>query len=223
MTRREVLEAVKKALHTEAPTGATSSTKRTSPTIGVAVSKTLELGATNSTERTSLTGTMSSTDSTDSTDSIAPANLTDMVSSTAEQAPARQEIPWEYGKKTNIPDVLARFIERVIDYKATVRRAANSEEAAALVAEMLVQAKAASCVVPPGLDRQWYQQASEAGIHVCVDNPPLSKEALNNTAAVITAASVGIAETGTTALIRGGASFRCCRIPISALSAQTRS
>lgn len=107
---------------------------------------------------------------------------------------------WEFGKPTTMDDVVARFTERVIDYQATVERAGDAQQIAALVARFLREAGATSCVVPPNLDRQWHAQAELEGVTISVDDPPLSKEALNTTQAVITAAAVGIAETGTLVL-----------------------
>ncbi|MDR2036255.1 MAG: LUD domain-containing protein [Coriobacteriales bacterium] len=92
------------------------------------------------------------------------------------------------------------FCERARDYRATVKLAANDNEIAALVARFLQESRALSCVVPPGLDTQWYAPAELAGVRILCDDPPLSYEVLDGTAAVLTAAAVGIAATGTLAL-----------------------
>jgi len=96
--------------------------------------------------------------------------------------------------------MLELFIERVVDYKATVERAADDAEVTALVARFLKEAEAPSCVVPPALDGRWYAAAESAGVSILLDDPPLSKEVLDRTSAVITASAVGIAETGTVVL-----------------------
>jgi len=113
-------------------------------------------------------------------------------------------LDWQYGQDTGLAqDVLELFVERVEDYKAVVRRLASLEEVDAAVASCLEEAGARSLVVPPGLDASWYFSAEKAGVNVVVDEPPLSKQQLDETAAVLTAAAVAMAQTGTIALDHG--------------------
>jgi len=109
-------------------------------------------------------------------------------------------IPWEYGQPTAIDNVVDLFIDRVVDYKATVVRAEGDGDIGRLVAEGLKSKEAASVVVPKGVPEAWYSEAEKAGIEIRRDDPPLSHEDLNETSAVLTAACVGWAETGTIAL-----------------------
>ena len=97
-------------------------------------------------------------------------------------------------------DKLELFINRLTDYKATVARAANSSEVSTLVFRFLQEIKATSVVVPPGLDRAWLATTVASSTRVISDDPPLSKQVLNDTSAVITAATAAIAETGTLVL-----------------------
>ena len=97
-------------------------------------------------------------------------------------------------------DKVELFVERVTDYKAVVVRAAHDEEVATLVATFLHEALASSVVVPPGLAEKWCAKAKAEGVSVLCDDPPLSKETLDDTSAVITAAAAGIAQTGTIVL-----------------------
>jgi len=97
-------------------------------------------------------------------------------------------------------EMLELFIDRVVDYKATVERAADGTEVDTLVARFLKEAEATSCVVPAGLDEGWYAVAATGDVSFLVDDPPLGKDVLDTTSAVITAAAVGIAETGTVVL-----------------------
>ena len=97
-------------------------------------------------------------------------------------------------------DKLELFIDRLTDYKATVARAANNSEVSALVFRFLQEVGASSVVVPPGLDKNWIKTTVASSIRVQSDNTPLSKEILNETSAVVTAASAAIAETGTLVL-----------------------
>ena len=108
-------------------------------------------------------------------------------------------IPWTYGKPTAMPDILERFVEMTVDYKAVVRRvpAAGVPDA---VAEMLVAAGVGSAVLPAGLDGAWRAAIVGAGITVHDDDPQLSHQELNAIDAVITASAVSIAETGTIVL-----------------------
>ncbi len=108
-------------------------------------------------------------------------------------------IPWAYGRPTAMPDILERFVEMTVDYKAVVRRVppAGVPEA---IAEMLVAAKVGSAVLPSGLDAGWRAAIVAAGITVHEDAPPLSHKELNAIDAVVTASAVSIAETGTIVL-----------------------
>jgi len=97
-------------------------------------------------------------------------------------------------------DLVKLFTSRLIDYKATVAHADSAEEIAALVLWFLQKRKVTSVVVPPGLDKAWISAAETAGIQITADDPPLTKAVLDETGAVITAAAVAIAETGTIVL-----------------------
>ena len=108
-------------------------------------------------------------------------------------------IPWVYGRPTTMPDILERFVEMTVDYKAVVRRvpAAGVPDA---VAEMLVAAGVGSAALPAGLDEAWREAIVAAGITVHDDVPQLSHQELNAIDAVVTASAVSIAETGTIVL-----------------------
>ena len=108
-------------------------------------------------------------------------------------------IPWEYGRATAMPDILERFVEMTVDYKAVVRRvpAAGVPDA---IGEMLVTAGVGSAVLPAGLDEAWCAAIVAAGITIHRDEPQLSRQELNSIDAVITASAVSIAETGTIVL-----------------------
>ncbi len=86
--------------------------------------------------------------------------------------------------------VLARFVERVEDYRATVTRCRSAE-----VAEVLARAVAGrSVVVPPGLP--WPVPGS-------VDDTEQSAAELDAIDAVVSAAALGIAAAGTVVLDHG--------------------
>lgn len=108
-------------------------------------------------------------------------------------------IDWVYARPTPMADVLAQFVERTVDYKATVRRVPAGEVPAA-VADLLTDADVKSIVLPAGLDPAWRAAVADAGIAIHDDDPPLTREQLNVIDGVLTAAAVGIAETGTIVL-----------------------
>lgn len=107
-------------------------------------------------------------------------------------------VAWKYGQPVEIGDVLEVFIDRVVDYKATVVRSPAADVPAAIVkgaADIGID----SVVVPPGLDPKWVEALEGSGVRVVVDDMDhqLSNEELNELGGVVTAAAVGAAQTGT--------------------------
>lgn len=106
---------------------------------------------------------------------------------------------YEYGATTPLADVAATFVERVEDYRAVVERVAPDGIAAA-VAHAL--SRATRVVVPPGLPQEWLTALN--GVEVVTDDEgALSSDDLDHFDAVVTAAAVGIAVTGTIVLNHG--------------------
>lgn len=108
-------------------------------------------------------------------------------------------VEWPYGQPTPMPDVLTRFVEMCVDYKATVIRT-DEGSVGTRIAALLGEAGVTSVVLPPGLDQAWRQAIETAGIAVHDDEPQLSHQQLNQIDAVVTASAVSIAETGTIVL-----------------------
>lgn len=108
-------------------------------------------------------------------------------------------IAWEYGRPTAMPDVLTRFVEMCRDYKATVIRCGAAEVADQVVG-LLGGAGVRSVVLPAGVESSWREAVQAAGITVHDDEPALSRAELDAIDGVVTAAAVGIAETGTIVL-----------------------
>jgi L-lactate dehydrogenase complex protein LldG len=107
------------------------------------------------------------------------------------------DVPRDYRRTRAHPEgTVARFCERVADYRATVTRVPAAEVGAA-VAAALADVGATRVAVPPGLPLEWTQQAT--GVDFLGDSPasPLSVSDLDGVDAVLTGATVGIAETGT--------------------------
>ena len=90
--------------------------------------------------------------------------------------------------------LLDRFVERVEDYRATVRRCAPDELAAAVAEALGPLGDGARAVVPSGL---------EVPVPGAVSDDALTSYDLDGIEAVVTAARVGIAETGTIILDHG--------------------
>ncbi|QVT77973.1 Lactate utilization protein C [Nocardioides aquaticus] len=90
--------------------------------------------------------------------------------------------------------LLDRFVERVEDYKATVRRCAPDDLAATVAEALASLGEGARAVVPAGL---------EVDVPGAVSDDALTSYELDDVEAVVTAARVGIAETGTIVLDHG--------------------
>ena len=89
------------------------------------------------------------------------------------------------------------FVDRVVDYQATVVRA-TPDRVGAAVAGALENAGATSVVVPAGLDPAWTAELPD-GIPTVADEQLASTD-LDAIDAVVTASAVGIATTGTIVL-----------------------
>ncbi len=109
-------------------------------------------------------------------------------------------IDWEYGTGIEMDDVVGTFVQKVIDYSATVVRVKATEVPQAVVDGLRATGARMSAVVPAGLDPDWIYAIRAAGLEARVDEPQLSKETLNDTEAVVTAAAAGVADTGTIVL-----------------------
>jgi L-lactate dehydrogenase complex protein LldG len=95
-------------------------------------------------------------------------------------------------------DVVARFCERVSEYKATVTRV----DAADLAGTVSDLCRGRRIAVPPG------GPDVLRGVEVVVDDPPLSAHALDQLDGVMTGCALAIAETGTIVLDGGERSGR---------------
>ncbi len=113
-------------------------------------------------------------------------------------------IPRAYDRAStkSIHDTLSLFEERLRDYDTgvfSVRR----EELAQRAAELLIAANRRRIAIPVGLPSQWLAEAIE-----WIPDHELSFDALNGVDGVMTAATVGIAASGSIALQHGPAEGR---------------
>ncbi len=95
-----------------------------------------------------------------------------------------------------------RFVERVADYRATVRRTTPPELAATIAAAFGAHG-VRRVVIPTDLPAAWTADATAAGIALVSDVPPLTHAELDAVDAVVTGCSAAIAETGTIVLDAG--------------------
>jgi L-lactate dehydrogenase complex protein LldG len=107
-------------------------------------------------------------------------------------SPAPVTVPRDYRHSGDLPRdaVLDLFVDRLVDYKAAVRRCGADALRDTLVAA-LTERGAAAVVVPPGLPWELPGAVVDDG---------LSAAALDRLDGVVTACAVGVAETGTIVL-----------------------
>ncbi|MTB71219.1 lactate utilization protein C [Arsenicicoccus sp. MKL-02] len=126
------------------------------------------------------------------------AALADVPRSTPE---ADVPVAWEYARPTPVDDLLGRFVERVEDYRAVVERCAP-DDVGARVTAALQSHGVDTVVLPDGLDEGWRATIAGAGLSL-LEDADLTAAQLNAVDAVVTGASVGVAETGTIVLDHG--------------------
>jgi L-lactate dehydrogenase complex protein LldG len=109
-----------------------------------------------------------------------------------------------YEQQSNFSDEqkLHLFAERVNEYRA-VTEIIDEEETGVRIRTICSESGIKSLVVPGGIDEKWVSTL-DAGVRLLRDEPePLTKEALNNSDAVLTGAFLGVAQTGTIILNAG--------------------
>jgi L-lactate dehydrogenase complex protein LldG len=95
-------------------------------------------------------------------------------------------------------ETLDLFVERVADYRARVMRT-GSDGVPAAVAEALAEHRCESVVAPSGLESAWTSALNPA-VAVVAEADATTHAQLDSIDAVVTAAAVGIAVTGTIVL-----------------------
>ena len=97
--------------------------------------------------------------------------------------------------------LLELLVDRLVDYRALVRRATTAMVAATVVAA-LTERGARRIAVPDGILPQGLDRL-EPGIELVADDPPLTPAQLDKLDGVLTGCAVAIAETGTIVLDAG--------------------
>lgn len=123
-------------------------------------------------------------------------------------APAAPAVPRDHRTRGTMAPAerLARFAERVGDYRATVVTTDRAGLAAA-VAARLPTTPGARIVIPSDLPTDWLA-AAPVGLTVVTDDGAITPAELDRFDAVVTGAAVAIAETGTVVLDAGPAQGR---------------
>ncbi|GAA5522135.1 lactate utilization protein C [Aliifodinibius salicampi] len=102
-------------------------------------------------------------------------------------------------------EIVDLFVERVAEYKATVKRINESELQQVMDASFVAQ-KVENLVVPPGFPDDWLPNT----IHPQYDDPesPLSHDELDQSDGVVTTCALAVAQTGTIILDAGAGQGR---------------
>lgn len=115
-----------------------------------------------------------------------------------------EDVPVErsYREKDEAPreEIVARFAERTVEYKATVHRV-KEDDLSGAIADALKRRGVEKLVVPPKLPEEWVPP----GIMTLRDaaRPQLTNEELDESDGVLTGCASGIAQTGTIVLDSG--------------------
>jgi L-lactate dehydrogenase complex protein LldG len=104
------------------------------------------------------------------------------------------------GPEPEPAELLDLLVDRLVDYRALVRRG-PAAEVAAMIAAALQERRARRVVVPEGLPPHWLRPPT--GVEVVGDRPPLTAAALDELDGVLTGCAVAVAETGTIVLDAG--------------------
>jgi L-lactate dehydrogenase complex protein LldG len=120
--------------------------------------------------------------------------------------PAPPAVPRDYRGADHAPgldgeELLELLVERLLDYRALVRRSTTSLVAAAVLAALTERGArrvvVADGILPAGLDHL------EPGVELVGDHPPLTAQQLDQLDGVLTGCTVAVAETGTIVLDAG--------------------
>lgn len=111
-------------------------------------------------------------------------------------------IDWEFGKALATDNIVDDFVEKVLDYRATVVRVAPDRVLEAIV-DALASLGSERIVLPDGLSPSWVEGVTGTGLFVTGDDPTLTHAELNDVDTVITTCAVAMADSGTIALTHG--------------------
>lgn len=118
--------------------------------------------------------------------------------------PAEEDtpVPWSYGQPRALDDVIDQFEDRVVDYRAGFERCTAADLPVRVVAALRAHG-VSTTVLPAGLDEAVVDAVAHAGLTVDRDDPPLTRQQLDATGAVVTTCAAAAAETGTIMMDHG--------------------
>lgn len=117
--------------------------------------------------------------------------------------PDKDSLPGDYNQKSSLDEKerVQLFVERVNEYKADVEEI-SEESIGKKISDLCDKSGIKTLVVPSGLDEDWLAEICPE-IKLLSDDPPLTKEELNSSDAVLTSCFLGVAQTGTIILNAG--------------------
>ncbi|HEX6674983.1 MAG TPA: LUD domain-containing protein [Actinomycetes bacterium] len=119
----------------------------------------------------------------------------------APEAPRRDYRTADRAPGLAAEELLDLLVDRLVDYRALVRRCTPAE-VAGTVAAALAERGARRVVVPDGFPREWLAATGD-GVEPVGDDPPLAAAELDRLDGVLTTCALAIAETGTIVLDAG--------------------
>ncbi|GAA3558490.1 LUD domain-containing protein [Microlunatus spumicola] len=103
-------------------------------------------------------------------------------------------------RSSTTEELVELLVDRLVDYKARVRRS-TPDELATTIAAALAEQGARTVAVPPGVEQGWFEQTD---VDVRRDRPDegagLTVDTLDGLDGVVTACALAVAETGTIVL-----------------------
>ncbi|GAA3740652.1 LutC/YkgG family protein [Salinactinospora qingdaonensis] len=131
----------------------------------------------------------------------------------AGEAPEDVTVQRDYARAHHTDDLVGLLAERLVDYRAVVRRATTTQ-VPAVVAAALAERGARRVAVPADLPEAWLSQADITAVADTAE-ARLGVAELDAVAGVVTGCAVAIAETGTIVLDSGPAQGRraLCLVP----------
>jgi len=124
-------------------------------------------------------------------------------STSVESDPGDENLTRDYNQKSTLhaKERIQLFVERVNEYKAEVEEISASS-ISNKISDLCDKSGIKTLIVPAGLNEHWFTEISP-DIKLLNDDPPLTKEELNNSDAVLTSCFLGVAQTGTIILDAG--------------------
>lgn len=127
--------------------------------------------------------------------SAARADVLARIRTALADRPAPAEVVRSYRTAGAVAPDIDRFVERLVDYRATVHRT-DAQDVPSSVAEILRERSVARVVVPDGFPSEWLPPVE-------LIREPVDTATLDEVSAVLTTCALAVAETGTLVLDAG--------------------